>query len=104
MCFKIVDINELASICGYFNPAVSVNNGYGCDHPEQSQKEYDDETGKMQGKCYSWSCPIASQAMYEDLLKYDKDLVIGYTEDNYDPDEEEWMMVDCETYENLVNE
>ncbi|WP_338813250.1 hypothetical protein V9L05_18080 [Bernardetia sp. Wsw4-3y2] len=37
--FKIVDINDLADICGFFNGETPVNNGYGCNHPDVEDSE-----------------------------------------------------------------
>ena len=33
-------INNLCSICGYFNSDTIVNNGYGCDHEDCEDSEY----------------------------------------------------------------
>ncbi len=37
--FKIIDINDLADVCGFFNSDTTVNNGYGCNHPEVDHSE-----------------------------------------------------------------
>lgn len=46
-------INNLANNCGYFDGETRINNGYGCNHPEQRLKE------DGQGKCMPKSCPLA---------------------------------------------
>jgi len=46
---KIVRFEEFAYVCPYSTAETEVNNGYGCNHPEQ------DETEEGQGKCYCWS-------------------------------------------------
>lgn len=68
---KIVHINELTDICGFFNSTTQVNNGYGCDHPNQIETDIDQNTHKEQGKCYSFSCPLANEADLSDLKEYD---------------------------------
>jgi hypothetical protein len=47
--------------CQYFNGDVEVNNGYGCNHPDQEEKE------DGQGKCYCFSCPLGYPADEESL-------------------------------------
>lgn len=54
---EVIHIDELADECGYSNSETEVNNGYGCDHPDQ--EEYEIIDGNKCGKCYSFSCPIA---------------------------------------------
>ena len=58
----ILEINALANICGYFEGS-EVNNGYGCNHPDQEEK----------GKCYAFSCPLSIQPDEKDLKKYSKE-------------------------------
>jgi hypothetical protein len=42
---------------------------------------------KLQGKCYSFSCPIANACDLEDLKEYDKDLYNEWKDGDYDPSE-----------------
>lgn len=58
--------------CGYFNSDTDLNNGYGCDHPENEEKEYCDIMKREQGKCYTFSCPIA----YSITMDNDEDVEI----------------------------
>ncbi len=58
-------IDTLRSECGYSNPEIEINNGYGCDHSE-CEERYSEE---KQGLCYPWSCPIAYEANQDDLSK-----------------------------------
>lgn len=37
--YKVMHIDELANICGFFNSDTIANNGYGCDHPDCEEKE-----------------------------------------------------------------
>jgi hypothetical protein len=93
MSKQLITINALARRCGYFNSDTNVNNGYGCDHPNQEQTDLD-ENGEEQGKCYSFSCPIAYEADYEDLQKLDPDLAEEYKDDKL-PDgtiESDWVV------------
>ena len=66
---EIMTINQLANICGYYEDAfiekgVTVNNGYNCTHPEQTEV-YDGI-----GCCYAWSCPLAIEADEQDCEEY----------------------------------
>ena len=36
---KIIPLDELVAICGYFTGGTPVNNGYGCTHPKCEEKE-----------------------------------------------------------------
>ncbi|NBJ99223.1 hypothetical protein D5282_18420 [bacterium 1xD8-48] len=60
--------------CPYFNGNVDVNNGYGCDHPEQEERDFG------QGKCYCRSCPLGYPADEESLLETDIEWVDGKPE------------------------
>jgi len=79
MSKQLVTIDELTDICGYFNPDVEINNGYGCDHPEQ------EETEDGQGYCLRCSCPLAYEATHDDIVNF------GYSLDDNDGD---WMVYD----------
>jgi len=129
----VIHLDELCRACGYFNPDTNVNNGYGCDAPDNQEAElvkingeterfkkrlhyqveiaalrreygsiaqirqsletaegqaflldirqnkvYDKDFVakfgcKLQGKCYSFSCPIANECDLEDLKEHDSD-------------------------------
>lgn len=45
-------IDDLARICGFFHGDVDANNGYGCDHPDQEERE------EGIGCCFAMSCPL----------------------------------------------
>lgn len=69
---KIHQINNFANQCGYFYNAdleenYTCNNGYNCKHPQQEEKDTNEETGKEVGKCYAWSCPLGCEADQEDF-------------------------------------
>ncbi|MFA5616545.1 MAG: hypothetical protein WDK95_06775 [Syntrophorhabdaceae bacterium] len=36
---KVIYLDDLVDICGYFNGNTIVNNGYGCNHPDCTEKE-----------------------------------------------------------------
>lgn len=68
-----MELNRFANLCGYFHNAyltdgVSLNNGYNCRHPEQSEVE--EIEGKCFGSCYAWSCPLAYPPDADDLVNY----------------------------------
>lgn len=54
-----VHIDQLIRTCGHFDGASPVNNGYGCRHPAQEERE------DGHGKCYPFSCPVAT-SLYPD--------------------------------------
>ena len=58
---KAIHLDTLVRKCGYFHTDTYVNNGYGCNHPDQEDTELDEETVKEQGRCFSCSCPISSE-------------------------------------------
>ena len=60
--------------CQYFNGNVEVNNGYGCDHADQEERDLG------QGKCYCWSCPLGYPADEESLYETDIEWVDGKPE------------------------
>ena len=62
---KAIYFDDFVSQCPYFNGSADVNNGYGCDHPDQEEREND------QGKCYCWSCPMGYPADEESLEEDD---------------------------------
>ena len=86
----IVDIDTLTGVCGYFTSQTDINSGYGCNHPDQESYEdchkdsegythYSDELPQVeQGKCYSFSCPLAHSCDVKDLRKYDKEFAKEY--------------------------
>lgn len=71
---KAIYFDSYVKDCPYFNGDVDVNNGYGCDHPEQEEEDYG------QGKCYCWSCPLGYPADKESLMEEDIDWVDGKPE------------------------
>lgn len=76
---KVVHIDELADVCGYFTTQTDANNHYGCNHPGQEEFEMmhrdkdgytyrEDRDPKVkQGMCYAWSCPLATECDLQDL-------------------------------------
>lgn len=114
MNYEIMDIDELASICGYFTTKTDANGGYGCNHPDQDEYEmlYKDEHGYThrydlrepqvrQGKCYSFSCPIASKCNLEDFKEYDPEIYDEIISNN--PGESEmWLEVIADSYDMML--
>ncbi len=112
----VVHIDELTKVCGYFNSGTPVNNFYGCNHPDCEENEIvgikkDGSQVRFpkkikhkisQGKCYSFSCPIASECDLEDLKEHDTDLYNEWKNAEYDPSESgaELMLI---TDEKIIN-
>lgn len=84
---KILHIDELTDICGYFTTETTVNNCYGCTHPDQEETDIDFRTGKEHGKCYSWACPLANEADLEDMKQLDPQLYNEWKGEEYCPTE-----------------
>lgn len=75
----LMDINELASICGYFfDDKTSVTGGYRCNHPEC----YECQNGA--GICMVGSCPLGwgAEEDFEDFgLEEDDDCIVTDNEE-----------------------
>ncbi len=56
----VIHLDTLVMWCGWFTNDVETNNGYGCTHPKQEDTETNSE-GKEEGRCFPFSCPIASE-------------------------------------------
>ena len=63
---KLITIDDLMRICGYDCDSEE-NNGYGCNHPNNEEPT-----------CHRYSCPIATDASYNDLLALNPDLAKEY--------------------------
>lgn len=94
---KVVPIDNLCRICGYFTSQTDANNHYGCTHPEQSETDpcteingyyaYDKHGATQMGKCYSFSCPLATECDLEDLRDHSKDYYDEWKNKPSDPAE-----------------
>lgn len=120
--YHIVEIDDLMNNCGYGTSQTDVNNGYGCNHPEQEETEFcleengytyrvnitqdemeqlkkrGDKHIKKQGRCFPFSCPLGSQCDEQDLLDYDNDGDF----DGWDPFD--LVLLDNDTYTKLFKE
>jgi protein gp37 len=76
--------------CGWANGNAEVNNGYGCDHPNQ------DDSEEGQGRCFSSSCPIACSK--DD----DSDLMILHSRPRYAFAQNVWLGTSVEN-KNVLN-
>lgn len=94
---KVVPLDDLCSVCGYFTSQTDANNHYGCNHPEQSETDacteingyyaYDKHGAIQMGKCYSFSCPLATECDLEDLRDHSKDYYDEWKNAKCDPAE-----------------
>ena len=87
MANRIVHIDEMVKICGYFTSNTTVNNAYGCKHPEQEETDIDFRTEKPHGKCYCFSCPLGKEADLQDMKKLDQELYNDWKYEDFDPSE-----------------
>ena len=64
--------DTFAASCPFFEWDTMINNGYGCRHPMQENKDKGEDTGM----CLCVSCPLGTEAEQEDLTdKYHPDTV-----------------------------
>lgn len=112
-----MDIDSLATECPYFTGLTDANNGYGCNHPEQEEFEelykedgytyrgFEDDESKpktRQGKCYSFSCPIAFKCTtIEELKEYDPDTADEIIRNNPNVNENKLDSI-ADTYDIMV--
>ena len=64
---KAVPFDTFVGGCNYFDGNSDVNNGYGCTHPEQEEKQ------KGKGCCFCFSCPLGTPADEESFEEPDID-------------------------------
>lgn len=99
----IVEIDDLMRICGYGTSETDANNHYGCNHPDQEEYEmlwkdkngythrgYENDESRpkiKQGKCYSFSCPLANECDLQDLQEHDDELYNDWKDADYEPNE-----------------
>lgn len=89
---KIIEgINEFANRCGFFYNAyikknININNGYNCNHPDQT--EYEEVDGEKIGRCHCFSCPLGYEAGEEDFENPEID------NQGYDYEEMEFVVVE----------
>lgn len=114
-----MDIDSLATMCPYFTGLTDANNGCGCNHPEQEEFEelykedgytyrgFENDESKpktRQGKCYSFSCPIAFKCTtIEELQEYDPDTADEIICNHPNADEIELGLI-VDTYDIMVVE
>ena len=92
----LIDLDELTKYCGHFVGDTNINNGYGCNHPDNEDQEkvsinentplrykYEfDENGKHRlGLCYCSVCPFGYIPSLADLKELDKDLYNEYKDE-----------------------
>lgn len=95
---EVWHIDNLTEECGWFDSKTTVNNGYGCRHPDQKDVEKEhQEPGEPPphpptcGRCFTFTCPIASS-----LDPSDPDDAEVFRENGCDPanhSEGEWLQV-----------
>lgn len=89
---KAVLFDQFASVCQFFNRETEVNNGYGCNHPEQEMTD-EDENGQEQGLCDCHSCPLGVEAEQVDVASTEVDWD-GLCEDG-EVAESEYLLIIC---------
>ena len=94
---KVVHIDELADVCGYFTTQTDANNHYGCNHPGQEEFEMmhrdkdgytyrEDRDPKVKrGMCYAWSCPLATECDLQDLKEHSQEDYEEWKDREFDP-------------------
>ena len=90
---KPITLDDFTRVCGHFVSDTNVNNGYGCDHPENESKS--DRDASMDGepgvfKCYQFTCPIASAIYRDDPRDVRMMRGYGFKDEEWD-DDGQWM-------------
>lgn len=84
MGLPLVYLDYLVQICGHFDPNATTNNGYGCRHPKQEDRD----AQTKEGRCFSFCCPVASKIdpsqNDEQSARLDREIL---KEDGWDEDE-----------------
>lgn len=101
----IWNIDHVIEACGYFTARTTVNNGYGCRHPEQQDVE--DERGPVPprpatcGRCFAFTCPLGSELSPSEDPE-DRQEFIDRDMDPADFSDGEWMLVEVDPVGALV--
>lgn len=84
MAKQLITIFEIMKNCGHCEDVDMV---YTCSHPENTEEP---------GRCFTWACPVAYEATYEDMLELDPDLAEEYREEQERNGfiESDWMVVE----------
>lgn len=81
-------IDELTGYCGLFVPGSPNNGGYGCKSKSKRKQ--------LRGCCYSFDCPLATEADLEDLKELNPILYDQYKDDDGDIECGGWVVVHSE--------
>lgn len=105
---EVWHLDRLITRCGYFTSRTTVNNGYGCRHPEQEDVEDEyvapgapaPKEAKC-GRCLACTCPIAAQFCPRDNPE-DKAECAELDLNPVDFDDDHWMLVAVDEHGELV--
>ncbi len=108
MTRDIWHIDHVTEACGYFTSDTTVNNGYGCRHPEQEDiaDEYA-EPGKPPpsppkcGRCFPFTCPLGSELNPSEEPE-DAEEFRNLDMDPEDYSDGEWMLVEVDDDGKLI--
>ena len=84
--FGLAEWDGFVASCPYYDGASPVNNGYGCNHPDQAEQTIFAGDGKTYGECHCFSCPCGTNACSDDI-KEAEELGIYLDDNNPEPDE-----------------
>lgn len=101
-------LDNLVERCGFFTTNTSVNNGYGCLHPEQEDiepeeldpEEMDGVERKTCGRCYDVTCPIANSMNPRDPDDAEEFRACGMNPADYSAGS--WMLVSLDAKGKLI--
>jgi len=81
-------IDELTEYCGLFVRGSKNNGGYGCKSKSKRKQE--------PGCCYSFDCPLVTEADLEDLEQSSPILYEQYKDDEHNVESSGWVIVHSE--------
>lgn len=91
---KAILFNNFAAKCPFLVTGVTVNNGYGCTHKDQKERD------RGQGKCFCWSCPLGYPADDESLEETDIEWVDGKPGEG-ELEEDSYIIVETESMDSV---
>jgi hypothetical protein len=101
----VIHIDNLVEECGYSTSRTTVNNGYGCRHPEQEDVEEEDLDGLREmgvqgpspfkcGRCFTFTCPLGAEL--NPSQEEDAETMRECGEDPDSMSDGVWMLVEIE--------
>ena len=84
--YGLAEWDGFVASCPYYDGASPVNNGYGCNHPDQEEQTVCAADGKTYGECHCYCCPVGNNACSDDIREAEE-VGIYLDDNNPEPDE-----------------